>query len=41
MEFTELVDLAAEQLGGSVLYANDDFFAEKENLIRRAGLYRG
>lgn len=36
MEFTELVDLAAEQLGGSVLYANDDFFAEKENLIRRS-----
>jgi allantoicase len=36
MEFTELVDLAAEQLGGNVLYANDDFFAEKENLIRRS-----
>src|ERR1044072_1348957 len=35
MEFTELVDLAAEQLGGNVLYANDEFFAEKENLIRR------
>ncbi|HEV7646017.1 MAG TPA: allantoicase [Pyrinomonadaceae bacterium] len=36
MEFTELVDLASEQLGGNVLYANDDFFAEKENLIRRS-----
>jgi allantoicase len=36
MEFTELVDLAAEGLGGNVLYANDDFFAEKENLIRRS-----
>jgi allantoicase len=35
MEFIELVDLAAEQLGGNVIYANDDFFAEKENLIRR------
>src|ERR1700742_2006304 len=31
-EFTNLVDLAAERLGGSVLYANADFFAPKENL---------
>src|SRR6266852_5189360 len=30
----DLVDLAGERLGGSVLYANDDFFAEKENLIK-------
>jgi|ERR1041385_97825 allantoicase len=29
-----LVDLAAERLGGKVLLANDEFFAEKENLIR-------
>ena len=36
MEFTELVDLAAEQLGGSVLYANDEFFAHKENLLKRS-----
>ncbi|MGZ8853452.1 MAG: allantoicase [Thermoanaerobaculia bacterium] len=33
-DFRELVDLAGEKLGGSVLYANDDFFAEKENLIK-------
>ena len=31
--FTQLTDLAAEKLGGKVLYATDDFFAEKENLI--------
>lgn len=27
-------DLAAERLGGQVVYATDDFFAEKENLIK-------
>jgi allantoicase len=32
--FTELVDLAAERVGGAVLYANDDFFAPKENLLK-------
>jgi allantoicase len=32
--FTELIDLAAERLGGKVLFANDEFFAEKENLLR-------
>ena len=31
--FTTGTDLAAEQLGGKVLFATDDFFAEKENLI--------
>ena len=31
--FTGLTDLAAERLGGKILYATDDFFAEKENLI--------
>jgi allantoicase len=31
--FTVLTDLAAERLGGKVLYCTDDFFAEKENLI--------
>jgi len=36
MEFTELVDLAAEKLGGAVLAANDDFFAPKENLLKPA-----
>ena len=33
-DFTELVDLASERLGGAVLYANDDFFAQKENLLK-------
>ena len=32
--YTLLTDLAAERLGGKVLYATDDFFAEKENLIK-------
>ena len=30
----DLLDLASERLGGSVLYANDDYFAEKENLLK-------
>jgi len=34
MDFTELVDLASERLGGAVLYANDDFFASKDNLLK-------
>jgi allantoicase len=34
MEFTELIDLAAERLGGAVLLANDEFFAPKENLLK-------
>ena len=34
MSFRDLLDLASERLGGSVLYASDDFFAEKENLIK-------
>ncbi len=33
--WTQLIDLAAAQLGGKVLYATDDFFAEKENLIEK------
>ena len=33
---SDLLDLASERLGGSVLYANDDFFAEKENLLKPA-----
>jgi len=33
-DYTELIDLASERLGGAVLYANDDFFAEKENLLK-------
>ncbi|HEX8252222.1 MAG TPA: allantoicase [Thermoanaerobaculia bacterium] len=35
-DFLNLIDLASERLGGSVLYANDDFFAEKENLLKPA-----
>jgi allantoicase len=34
MQFTELIDLAAEKLGGAVLAANDEFFAPKENLLK-------
>jgi allantoicase len=34
MNFTELIDLASERLGGAVLLANDDFFAPKENLLK-------
>jgi allantoicase len=33
-DFTDFIDLASERLGGAVLYANDEFFAEKENLLR-------
>lgn len=32
--FTELLDLAGEKVGGKALYANDDFFAPKENLLK-------
>ena len=34
MNFRDKLDLASERLGGSVLFANDDYFAEKENLIK-------
>ena len=34
--FTNLVDLAQERLGGSVVYANDEFFAPKDNLLKAA-----
>lgn len=30
---TDLIDLLSQELGGAVLYANDDFFASKDNLI--------
>lgn len=33
-EFVKLTDLAAERLGGKVLLCSDDFFAEKENLLK-------
>ena len=32
-DFTRLPDLASRRLGGSVVYANDELFAERENLI--------
>lgn len=32
-DFSGLVDLASERLGGTVIAANDDFFAPKENLV--------
>jgi allantoicase len=35
VNFRDLVDLASERLGGSVLYATDDYFAEKENLLKQ------
>jgi allantoicase len=44
-DFTDLVDLAAERLGGAAVAANDEFFAPKENLLKaaapewREGLY--
>jgi allantoicase len=34
MDFTELIDLASERLGGAVPFANDEFFAPREHLIR-------
>ncbi len=33
-DFTELIDLASERLGGAVLWASDEFFAPKENLLK-------
>jgi allantoicase len=33
-DFTRLPDLASRRLGGSVVHANDELFAERENLIR-------
>ena len=44
-DFTDLIDLAADRLGGAAILANDEFFAPKENLLRaapaewREGLY--
>lgn len=35
-DFTELIDLASERLGGAALFANDEFFAPKENLLKPA-----
>ena len=33
-DFTNLLDLAAEKLGGKTLMCSDDFFAPMENLIK-------
>jgi allantoicase len=33
-EFTHLIDLATARLGGEAVATNDDFFAEKENLVK-------
>ena len=32
--FLALIDLASERLGGRAIAANDEFFAEKENLLK-------
>jgi allantoicase len=34
-EFTKLIDLAAERLGGKALACSDDFFAEMGNLLKQ------
>jgi allantoicase len=33
-DFTDLVDLACERLGGAALFANDEFFADRDNLLK-------
>src|SRR6185437_15943894 len=33
-DYSHLIDLASSRLGGRVVSANDDFFAEKENLLK-------
>jgi allantoicase len=44
-DYTDLIDLASERLGGAVLAANDEFFAPKEGLLKptapewREGVY--
>jgi len=35
-DFTQLVDLVSERVGGRVLAANDEFFAPKDNLLKPA-----
>jgi allantoicase len=34
IDFTDLVDLASDRLGGSAVAANDEFFAPRENLVK-------
>src|SRR5260370_27946041 len=33
-ELIDLIDLTSERLGGAVVFANDDFFSPKENLLK-------
>jgi len=33
-EFAQLIDLASSRMGGQAVVASDDFFAEKENLVK-------
>ena len=42
-DFTKLVDLASERLGGRAIEANDEFFAPKSNLLKavKANFHRG
>jgi allantoicase len=45
MDFTNLIDLASERVGGAALLANDEFFAPKEGMLKatpaewREGVY--
>ena len=32
--FTGMIDLVSEKIGGKTIAANDEFFAEKENLLK-------
>ncbi|HEY6928871.1 MAG TPA: allantoicase [Thermoanaerobaculia bacterium] len=36
IDFTELVDLASDRIGGTAIAANDEFFAPCENLVKAA-----
>ncbi len=38
-DFTALTDLASRTLGGTVSAANDELFAQRENLIRPEAAY--
>ena len=38
--FRDLPDLACEAVGGAAIAANDEFFAQKENLLRAHDLER-
>ncbi|MFD1050505.1 allantoicase, partial [Kibdelosporangium lantanae] len=36
MTWEQLPDLAVRRFGGAVVWANDEFFAERENLVNTA-----